>query len=84
MITLMKHNIGEVIETMCVGHVVDAKITEIDLVNKQYTCSFICHHDSGSENLCLDFGQNWNISKGETFKCGDVQIERAAYWLAQK
>ena len=45
-------------------------------------CRFICHKDSGAESLCLDFGQNWNIKRGETFKVTQVQFDRALELIA--
>lgn len=61
---------------MCVGHIVLAEIVQ-QLKDGWIECKFICHMDSGAENLCLDFGQNWNISRGETFRVTKVQFERA-------
>jgi hypothetical protein len=74
------------IPVMCHGHVVDAwEVSrkpdgpDEDII----TFRFACHHDSGSQRLCLDFGQKWYISIGETFTARQTQIDRAAYWLAK-
>lgn len=75
-------NQPEKIVTMCHGHIVDAEIVERHQDGK-IMARFLCHHASGSTRLCLDFGQNWNISKGETFKITQVQIDRAAELLAK-
>jgi hypothetical protein len=76
----LRRTAAKVIQTMCVGHVVDAEIVETD-EDGQHTCRFLRHHRSGAEELCLDFGQGWYIRKGETFVCRDKQIEVAKKWL---
>jgi hypothetical protein len=79
-------NALQIIQTMCVGHIVDAVIestTKDEFGHTVHVCKFVCHHESKAKRLCLDLGQGWFICSGETFKCGDAQIERAAYWLKQ-
>lgn len=85
--------IGTVVEIMCHGHVVKAKVLGVkqtyagspagDPARFEYECEFIAHHRSGATRLCLDFGQDWYIDAGETFMAGETQIERAAEWLAK-
>ena len=71
------------IPVMCVGHVVDAwEVSRAD--DGTITFRFACHHDSGEQRLCLDFGQNWFISLGETFTARQAQVDRAAYWLTKQ
>lgn len=65
---------------MCVGHIVLAEI--VKQVGGNIECRFICHMDSGSEHLCLDYGQNWYIRRGETFTVSTVQFERALELIA--
>jgi hypothetical protein len=70
------------INTMLVGHVVTAKVVKQD--GKFFHCKFLHHTASGAKNLCLDFGQNWNVSEGYSFECEQDQIDRAAYWMAKE
>ncbi len=73
-----------VISTMLAGHLVDCEIIEQATFEKPtITCRFIRHHDSGTENLCLDFGQGWNIRRGEEFTTRLVNIQRAAELIAE-
>jgi hypothetical protein len=69
-----------IINTMLVGHVVTAEVEKTD-ANGTMHCIFLCHTSSGSEHLCLDFGQNWNASKGYKFTCNQMNVDRAAYWM---
>jgi hypothetical protein len=70
------------VPVMCVGHVVDAyEVSRAD--DGLITFKFACHHDTGATALCLDFGANWIIRAGETFTARQMQIDRAAYWLAK-
>ncbi len=73
------------INTMLVGHVVTAEVIKItkDIDGDIFHCRFLHHTSSGSKHLCLDHGQNWNASEGYEFKCGQTQIDRAAYWMNQ-
>lgn len=71
--------IGTITETMLHGHVATIEITKhLDEDFNDYEATFVCHTDSGQETLCLDLGQNWFISKGETVKTSTRHIETAA------
>jgi hypothetical protein len=81
-------NAGDLTVCMCVGHVVDARVirvlTKADGINAQcyqYEMEFLAHHDSGDRKLCLDFGQQWNISEGETFLASDANVNAAWKWI---
>lgn len=80
---------GTLVDAMCGGHVVKAKIVEYIgegnplVTGHNYRMEFLSHHDSGATALCLDFGSNYWIKAGEKFAAGSVQIERAAYWIEQ-
>lgn len=66
---------------MCAGHLVLAEIVR-QQKDGWIECKFICHMDSGSEGLWLDFGQNWKITRGDTFKVYKAQFERALEVIA--
>ena len=73
--------VGDLTPCMCVGHLVDARVvrilTEADGINAKvyrYEMEFLNHHDSGAKELCLDFGQKWNIREGERFLASDGNI----------
>jgi hypothetical protein len=38
----------------------------------------------GEETLCLDFGQNWYLRKGDTFHTRKINMDRALEWMAEK
>jgi len=68
-----------IINTMLVGHVVTASVTKV--VGDTFHCRFMHHTESGAKRLCLDIGQNWTVDAGYEFTCGQVQIDRADYWM---
>lgn len=73
--------VGEVVLTMCRGHIVEAEVVEVkDDQYDPFTMSFIRHFPSGMKRLCLDLGQRWYITEGELFFCGLKQFEAALEW----
>ena len=73
--------VGEVVLTMCRGHIVESEVVEINSDRYEpFTMRFIRHFPSGKKRLCLDLGQRWYITEGELFFCGLKQIERALEW----
>ena len=66
-------------QTMLVGHVVDVELVK-ENEDGSKEVEFLCHHESKSENLCLDLGQNWYVKKGYQFLTYPQNIERAKYW----
>ncbi len=73
-------NPGDQIQTMLVGHVVNARVVRIEANDGRlsFVCEFISHHPTGTTRLCLDFGSGRNIAAGETFRCTPANIARAA------
>ena len=67
------------INTMLVGHVVTAEVIKQE--GEIFHCRFLYHTRSGSKKLCLDFGQNWNVSTGYQFDTEQLQIDQAAGWM---
>ena len=82
-----KRNIGDIVATMMVGHIVDVRITALtqdNFLGATYDVEFICHHDSGKDRLCLDFGQNWHIKYGDKETTEDRLIDRASEIFADR
>lgn len=73
-------NPGDLVQTMLVGHVVNARVVSVEDRGGDLTfhCVFVSHHPSGSTRLCLDFGAGRNIAAGEKFTCSAANIARAA------
>lgn len=71
------------VQIMYGGHIVDAVIMSTD-ANGFHQCMFVCHHQSGSTSLWLDYGARWGVRAGEIFKGDDAAIERAAYWIKEQ
>ena len=65
--------------TMHVGHLVVVNFVKYHPGKEydQYEVEFVSHMSTGSRNLCLDFGQNWGIHKGEKFFTDEAQIKAA-------
>jgi hypothetical protein len=73
--------IGDIIQTMHFGHIVDAEVVDI-YSNSQFQCKFLKHHESGSEKLCLDMGNDLYIYAGGLFTTYSINIKRAKDLLA--
>lgn len=71
--------------TFHVGHLVVINFIKYhpDREYGQYEVEFVSHLSSGDGTLCLDFGQNWFITKGEKFFTGEAQLKAAAEYLSK-
>lgn len=74
--------VGDVIQTMEFGHIVNAEITECLESNEwgegRYSCKLLSHYKSGNTEFWLDCGQGVKAYPGYTFTTSDHYINCAA------
>lgn len=65
--------------TMHVGHLVVINFVKYHPEKEfgKYEVEFVSHMSSGDGALCLDFGQNWYITKGAKFFTDEAQLKAA-------
>lgn len=76
--------IGRFVLTMCYGHIIVAKVEGhgSDEVGDYLLCRFSHHFSSGTKRLCLDFGAQVNADETYTFRCRQMQRDRALEHVA--
>lgn len=71
--------------TMNMGQVVPVKVLKRTEHSPDYWLGdeYLVEY-TGKGRICLDFGQNWYLNKGDTFRTRKGSMDRALEWMAEK
>jgi hypothetical protein len=76
--------VGDRVRTMCHGHMVTAIVIAVNdkhqATGKPEITGSLVFEEPGRKTLCVDFGQNWYVEQGHTWRFGLESMRAAAQY----